>query len=65
MPVPVKVMAVCTVVCLVAVTLYTVALGASGWLWFTWVVLGLATAGATAAGQPAAGAGTRGRRPQR
>ena len=45
MPTPAKAMAVCTVVCLVAITAYTVALGANGWLWFAWVVLGLATAG--------------------
>jgi hypothetical protein len=42
---PAKVMAVVTCVCLVVVTAYTVTLGSSGWLWFAWVVLGLATAG--------------------
>lgn len=45
---PGKVMAVCTCVCLVVVTAYSVALGSSGWLWFCWVVLGLATAGVIA-----------------
>lgn len=45
---PGKVMALCTMACLVAVTAYTVALGANGWLWFAWVVLGLATAGVLA-----------------
>lgn len=34
---------------LVLVTAYTVALGGSGWLWFAWVVLVLATLGAFAA----------------
>lgn len=43
-----KAMAVCTVACLVAVTAYTVALGANGWLWFAWVVLGATTAGVLA-----------------
>jgi hypothetical protein len=46
-----KVMAVCTCLCLVAVTAYTVTLGSNGWLWFAWVVLGLATAGMCAAGR--------------
>jgi hypothetical protein len=43
-----KAMAVCTMACLVAVTAYTVALGANGWLWFAWVVLGVSTAGVLA-----------------
>ncbi|MFE2432205.1 hypothetical protein ACFXJ5_36485 [Streptomyces sp. NPDC059373] len=43
-----KAMAVCTMACLVAVSAYTVALGADGWLWFAWVVLGVATAGVLA-----------------
>ncbi|MDX6314919.1 MAG: hypothetical protein QOF84_7126 [Streptomyces sp.] len=43
-----KAMAVCTMACLVAVTAYTVALGANGWLWFAWVVLGVTTAGVLA-----------------
>ncbi|GAB2450075.1 hypothetical protein [Streptomyces incanus] len=38
-----KAMGVLTVGGLVAVTAYTVALGSNGWLWFGWVVLGLAT----------------------
>lgn len=48
MGVPGKAMAVCTMTCLVAVTAYTVALGADGWLWFAWVVLALTTAGVLA-----------------
>lgn len=40
-----KAMAVCTLAGLVAVSLYTVAFGSSGWLWLGWVVLGLCTAG--------------------
>jgi len=45
MPTSVKTMTVCTVTCLVAATAYSIALGANGWIWFAWVVLGLATAG--------------------
>jgi hypothetical protein len=45
MPGSTKAMTVCTVVTLVLVTAYTVALGGSGWLWFAWVVLVLVTAG--------------------
>ncbi|WP_208885621.1 hypothetical protein [Streptomyces armeniacus] len=45
MPGSAKVMTVCTVVGLVVVTAYTVALGGSGWLWLAWVVLGLVTVG--------------------
>jgi hypothetical protein len=41
-------MGVLTVGALVAVTAYTVALGSNGWLWFGWVVLGLATLGTLA-----------------
>ncbi|MCZ4098743.1 MULTISPECIES: hypothetical protein [Streptomyces] len=44
MPTPAKAMAVCTAASLVAVSAYTVALGANGWLWFAWVLLGLCTA---------------------
>ncbi|MFC4329757.1 hypothetical protein ACFPC0_18525 [Streptomyces andamanensis] len=40
-----RAMGVLTVTALVAVTAYTVALGGNGWLWFGWVVLGLATLG--------------------
>lgn len=40
-----KAMTIGTVVALVVVTAYTAALGASGWLWFSWVVLGLVTLG--------------------
>ncbi|MFI0505491.1 hypothetical protein ACH3WN_21970 [Streptomyces albogriseolus] len=43
-----KTMGVLTVGGLVAVTAYTVALGSNGWLWFTWVVLGLLTLGMVA-----------------
>lgn len=48
MPASAKAMAVCTVGALVAATAYTVALGASGWVWFAWVVLALATLGVLA-----------------
>jgi hypothetical protein len=50
-PGSVKTMTVATVVALVVVTAYTVALGSSGWLWFSWVVLGLATIGVISARQ--------------
>lgn len=49
MPGSAKAMAWLTVGGLVAVTAYTVALGSNGWLWFAWVVLGLATIGALVA----------------
>jgi len=42
---PAKAMAACTLACLVAVSLYSAALGSSGWMWFGWVVLGLCAAG--------------------
>ncbi|MBL1098879.1 hypothetical protein [Streptomyces coffeae] len=45
MPGSTKAMTVCTVGGLVMVTAYTVALGSNGWLWFSWVVLGLLTVG--------------------
>lgn len=48
MPTSAKAMTVCTVVALVVVTAYTVALGGSGWLWFTWIVLGMVTLGVVA-----------------
>lgn len=48
MPTPAKAMTVCTMACLVAVSAYTVALGANGWLWFAWVMLVLCTAGVLA-----------------
>ncbi|GGO83957.1 hypothetical protein [Wenjunlia tyrosinilytica] len=51
MQTPAKAMAVCTCVCLVVVTAYTVTLGSNGWLWFSWVVLGLVTLGVIAARQ--------------
>lgn len=40
-----KTMGVLTVGALVLVTAYTAALGSNGWLWFGWVVIGLATIG--------------------
>ncbi|WP_424860568.1 hypothetical protein [Streptomyces sp. MMS24-I29] len=43
-----KSMGVITLVALVVVTAYTVALGSSGWLWLGWVVLGLITLGMAA-----------------
>ncbi|GAA1372025.1 hypothetical protein [Streptomyces beijiangensis] len=43
-----KAMGVMTVGALVTVTGYTVVLGSNGWLWFSWVVLGLATLGMVA-----------------
>ncbi|MBN3931311.1 hypothetical protein IQ279_17010 [Streptomyces verrucosisporus] len=45
MPETAKAMTVTTVVALILVTAYSVALGGSGWLWFAWVVLGLVTLG--------------------
>lgn len=45
-----KAMTVCTVAGLVVITAYTVAVGSSGWLWFGWVVLGLATIGLVVTG---------------
>lgn len=49
MPGSAKTMTACTVIALVVVTAYTVALGGSGWLWFAWVVLGLVTVGVVSA----------------
>ncbi|MFE2445818.1 hypothetical protein ACPEIC_01655 [Stenotrophomonas sp. NPDC087984] len=49
MPGSAKTMTVATVGGLVLVTAYTVALGGNGWLWFTWVVLGLLTVGVVVA----------------
>jgi fatty acid desaturase len=48
MPGSPKSMGVLTVGTLVVVTAYTAAMGSSGWLWFGWVVLLLATAGVAA-----------------
>jgi hypothetical protein len=42
----VKIMTVATVAGLVVATAYTASLGSSGWMWFAWVVLGLATGAA-------------------
>ncbi|MGW4054731.1 hypothetical protein ACWENA_28305 [Streptomyces sp. NPDC004779] len=44
-----KAMAYVTCAVLVLITAYTVALGSSGWLWFGWIVLGIATIGMAAA----------------
>ncbi|MFD0366962.1 hypothetical protein [Streptomyces sp. NPDC059071] len=51
---PTKTMGAITFAALVLITTYTVALGSSGWLWFGWVVLGVATIGMAAAdaGEP-------------
>ncbi|MFF5973038.1 hypothetical protein ACFY7C_16100 [Streptomyces sp. NPDC012769] len=46
---PTKTMGVITFAALVLITTYTVALGSSGWLWFAWIVLGVATVGMAAA----------------
>ncbi|GAB2605710.1 hypothetical protein GCM10027168_43290 [Streptomyces capparidis] len=51
MQTPAKAMTACTGVSLVVVTMYSAALGGSGWLWFAWVVLGLATVGVIVTGQ--------------
>ncbi|MFG2839692.1 hypothetical protein ACGFZH_32700 [Streptomyces zaomyceticus] len=51
---PTKTMAVLTCAALVMTTAYTVALGSSGWLWFGWVVLGVATIGMAASDSAAA-----------
>lgn len=45
MPDTAKAMTVTTVAALVLVTVYSVALGGNGWLWFAWVILGLVTLG--------------------
>ena len=41
----VRILAGCTLAALVAVTAYTAALGASGWLWLGWLVLLAVTVG--------------------
>jgi hypothetical protein len=46
MPGSVKALTAVTVTALILVTAYTVTMGSSGWLWFAWVVLVMATAGA-------------------
>ncbi|MGW0118669.1 hypothetical protein [Streptomyces sp. NPDC003327] len=46
---PTKTMAALTGAALFLTTAYTVALGSSGWLWFAWIVLGVATIGMAAA----------------
>ncbi|MEU5212810.1 hypothetical protein [Streptomyces sp. NPDC020742] len=49
MPGSARMMAVLTVGGLVVATAYTAAMGANGWLWFSWVVLALVTVGVWAA----------------
>ncbi|WP_282692466.1 hypothetical protein [Streptomyces sp. CC208A] len=44
-----KAMTIVTCAALVLISAYTVALGSSGWLWFGWIVLGVATIGMAAA----------------
>lgn len=41
-----KFMTMCTVIALIVATGYTVSVGGNGWMWFAWVVLGLATGAA-------------------
>lgn len=53
MQTPAKAMTACTGVCLVVITLFSVTLGGNGWLWFSWVVLGLATVGVIVTSQQA------------
>lgn len=48
MPGSAKAMAVCTLGALVVASLYSVAVGSSGLVWFAWVVLVLVTAGLVA-----------------
>ncbi|MEU8579466.1 hypothetical protein ACX9I7_30175 [Streptomyces sp. L500] len=49
MPGSTRAMAALTVGGLVLVTAYSVTIGSDGWLWFAWVVLGVATIGAMVA----------------
>ncbi|MFF5506369.1 hypothetical protein ACF1E9_26010 [Streptomyces roseolus] len=44
-----KAMTIVTCAALVLISAYTVALGSSGWLWFGWIVLVVATIGMAAA----------------
>ncbi|MFE5797755.1 hypothetical protein ACFQ8C_34960 [Streptomyces sp. NPDC056503] len=44
-----KAMTIVTCAALVLISAYTVALGSSGWLWFGWIVLMVATIGMAAA----------------
>ena len=46
MPSPARAMAVLSVVALVVVSAYSVALGGNGWLWSGWLLLLLLTVGA-------------------
>ncbi len=57
-----KAMTIVTCAALVLITAYTVALGSSGWLWFGWIVLGVATIGMAAADSTDAPAAPRARR---
>ncbi|MFE9044502.1 hypothetical protein ACFY9F_06385 [Streptomyces sp. NPDC012421] len=58
-----KAMTIVTCAVLVLITAYTVALGSSGWLWFGWIVLGIATIGMAAADSTGSPAAPRARRP--
>ncbi|GAA3033661.1 hypothetical protein FHS39_002419 [Streptomyces olivoverticillatus] len=49
MPATAKTMFWLTMAGLILVTAYSVTIGSDGWLWFTWVVLGLMTIGTLAA----------------
>ena len=51
MPGSTRTMALCTLVALVAVSGYTVALSSDGWLWFGWCLLGLLTAASALTGR--------------
>lgn len=48
-PATAKTMFWLTMAGLILVTAYSVTIGSDGWLWFTWVVLGLMTIGTLAA----------------
>ncbi|MEU9857151.1 hypothetical protein [Streptomyces sp. NPDC047974] len=54
-----KAMTVVTCAVLVLISAYTVALGSSGWLWFGWIVLMVATIGMAAADSADSVAGPR------
>ncbi|MFD4375764.1 hypothetical protein [Streptomyces sp. NPDC058486] len=58
-----KAMTIVTCAVLVLITAYTVALGSSGWLWFGWIVLGVATIGMAAADSSGAPTAPRAPRP--
>ncbi|MEU2507218.1 hypothetical protein ABZ621_21265 [Streptomyces sp. NPDC007863] len=54
-----KAMTIVTCAVLVLISAYTVALGSSGWLWFGWIVLMVATIGMAAADSTESAAGPR------